>query len=201
MAGIAGLRLLYPILRAFSLRMAKSAWHMLSTMRRRSGSFWSLLLGICVRKRPPRKQNNLPSLSPLLDIEPNSRRVDGTEVGPVEDARSPISQGRIPAYTMVERGGVIASSSTSFSLCPSSGHMNDAPYLSHDAMSASPRDISAISDTSLNAVIAEQSNSATIASRGHSLDVQEFKVASLANIRIKPVMPESTQRYDRRSTM
>jgi hypothetical protein len=54
-----------------------------------------------------------------------------------------------------------------------------------------------VGDSSPSAVTAQQ-YSAKIESRG--LDV-EVKVASLANHCLKPVMPEGTQRYNRRSKM
>jgi hypothetical protein len=126
----------------------------------------------------------------------------GTEIKLLEEKLGSYSQGSfIPttAHTIVEKGGTISLDSASLSLYPSPGRLNETPYLLHDSIPGTPNDNPAMDNSSPSAVTDEQ-YSANVETRG--LDVK-VKVLSfkLANIRIKPVMPEGTQRYDRRSTI
>lgn len=158
-------------------------------IRYRLGSFWSVVLRSFWRQKQSRRQDD--ALSPLPQSKPEPPWV-GTNIKLIGEKPGPHSQGTsIPPYALVEEGDIITRDSTlAFSLYPSSGGINSAPYLEHDTMSNNG---SALGNSSPNVVIAEQDN---IAMRSHI----EVKV-SLANIRIKPVMPEATQRYDRRSTL
>lgn len=182
-------RLTYPSIQAFSSQISKFAWRAFSMIRYRLGSFWSVVLRSFWRQKQSRRQDD--ALSPLPQSKPEPPWV-GTNIKLIGEKPGPHSQGTsIPPYALVEEGDIITRDSTlAFSLYPSSGGINSAPYLEHDIMSNNG---SALGNSSPNVVIAEQDN---IAMRSHI----EVKV-SLANIRIKPVMPEATQRYDRRSTL
>ena len=188
MAGVVD-RLMYLSTRAFSSRISGFVWQALSVIRYRLGSFWSVVLGSFWRQKHSRKQDDTLSLPP--QSKPELPWV-GTRMKLIGEKQGPFSQGSsIPPYTLVEEGGIITRDSASaFSLYPSSGGINNAPYLVHDAMSNNG---SALGNSPPDVVIAEQDN---IAMRSH-IEVN----VSLANIRIKPVMPEATQRYDRRSTL
>jgi hypothetical protein len=147
------------------------------------GKFWQQKLS--------RKQDN--ALSPPPEIKPEPPCV-GTKIKLIGEKPGPYSQeSSIPTYTLVEEGNIISRDSVlAFSLYPSSGGINNAPYLVPDAISNSDP---ALGNSPPNVVIAEQYFD-NVAMRSHG----EVKV-SLENSRIKPVMPEATQRYDRRSTM
>ncbi|KIM46850.1 hypothetical protein M413DRAFT_264402 [Hebeloma cylindrosporum] len=74
MAGVVDrLILMYPIIRAFPVRMAKFAWQALSMIRYRLGSFWSVVLGGLWRQMQSRKQDD--RLSPPPQITPEATRV------------------------------------------------------------------------------------------------------------------------------
>ena len=182
MAGVVD-RLMYLSTQVFPSRMSGFAWRALSMIRYRLGSFWSVVLGSFWRQKQSRKQDD--ALSPPPQSKPEPPWV-GTKI---EGKIGPYSRGSsTPPYTLVEEGDIITrDSDLAHSLYPSSGGINNVPHLVHDAMSNNGP---ALDNSLPNVVISEQDNIANI----------EVKV-SLANIRIKPVMPEATQRYDRRSTL
>ena len=188
MAGVVD-RLIYLSTRAFSSQISGFVWQALSMIRYRLGSFWLVVLRSFWRQKQSRKQDD--ALSPLPQSKPEPPWV-GTKIKIIEEKPGPYSQGSsIPPYTLVEEGDIITrDSDLAHSLYPSSAGINNPPYLVHDAVSDNGP---ALDNSPPNVVIAEQDN---IAMRSHI----EVKV-SLANIRIKPVMPEATQRYDRRSTL
>ena len=190
MAGVVD-RPMYLNIRGFSSRLSKFARQALSMIRYRLGSFWSVILGKFWQQKQSRKQDNPLSSSPQIKLEPPCV---GANVKLIAEKSGPYSHGSsIPTYTLVEEGNIISRDSASgFSLYPSSGGINNAPYPVPDSMSNNDP---ALGDSRPNVVIAEQYFN-NVAMRSHG----EVKV-SLANIRIKPVMPEATQRYDRRSTM